>query len=211
MILFLAIVISFSVALSIANSRQKRAEEEIMNAYYEKERTANNVRKKSLDGLDYINVPLEFIPESLLPDNEEVSDLIRTLKELSKSKILNLTGISNTDLKLEYGTANINVLSKYDENYTVYARSMQRLSEIYFSEGYEANARLLLEKAIETRTDITAAYALLSDIYLRHEEYEKLRELLKTARSLNDPAKRTCSKAVLSRIPESEMPGEDEE
>ena len=210
MLIVLAIVITFMTALSISNHKHQKEQERIMTEFYEKEREANNVRKKPLDDLPYVEVPLEFIPQSLLADDPDVQECVQQLIELSALKIVNLTGISNTDLKLTYGTANINRLSEYDECYTVYARTMQRLAELYHQNGYESNARLLLEKAVESHTDISATYALLADIYLHHEEYDKMRSLLKSTREINSLARRTSFDAVMERIPESERPSEKE-
>ena len=62
------------------------------------------------NSLRYIKIPLETFPTHLLNDDAAVMECIETIESLTSMKIVNLTGWSNTDLKLEYGTANINDL-----------------------------------------------------------------------------------------------------
>ena len=42
---------------------------------------------------------------------DELAECLSELQDLSDAKIVNLTGYTNTDLKLKYGTANITILS----------------------------------------------------------------------------------------------------
>ena len=131
-----------------------------------------------------MEIPFQYIPKSLLADDAAVQDCMETLKALSGKKIVNLTGYSNTDLKLQYGTANLTVLSEYDENYTLYARTLYKLARLYYDNGYESNAAILLEKGIESGTDITGNYTLLAQIYQKKGEYEKIKNLIDSAASL---------------------------
>lgn len=181
---FLASFILFIIVLTYILKKSEKAEKNALNEFWEKEQQANQTRKKNLDGLDYVEIPFQYIPKSLLSDNDAVQDCMKTLEALGKKKIVNLTGYSNTDLKLQYGTANLTVLSEYDENYTLYARTIYKLARIYYDNGYESNAAILLEKAIESGTDITGNYTLLAEIYQKKGEQEKIKRLIDSAGSL---------------------------
>lgn len=184
MLLILASFIIFIILLTHTLKKHEKAENNALNEFWEKERQANQTRKKSLDGLDYVEIPFQYIPKSLLADDADVQDCIQILEALSTKKIVNLTGYSNTDLKLQYGTANLTVLSEYDENYTLYARTLYKLARIYYDNGYDSNAALLLEKGVESGTDITGNYTLLAEIYQKRGEYEKIKNLMDSAASL---------------------------
>ncbi len=192
---FLASFIIFIIWLTYELKKHEKLEKNALNDFWRREEEANQVRKKSLDNLNYIKIPFDFIPKSLLSDNEEVQDCLELLNKLSEKKIVNFTGYSNTDLKLEYGTANLTELSQYDENYTLYARTIYKLANIYYRNGYESNARILLEKALESGTDISGNYLLLAEIYQKQGENVKLGALLQSAKDL--PA--TASKKNLIR------------
>lgn len=102
--------------------------------------------------------------------------------------MVNLTGFSNTDLKLEYGTANISDLTEYDQNYTVLIRTLQKWADILTEAGYVKESVALLEFAVSTGTDISRTYYMLADYYAsraRYSEIDRLREVAKTLRSSN--------------------------
>ena len=180
----LASFIIFAVWLTYEIKKHEKMEDNALDDFWAREHKANNTRRKSLDGLDYIKIPFECIPKSLLPYDEAVQDCLSTLERLSDKKIVNLTGYTNTDLKIEYGTANLTVLSSYDENYTLYARTIYKLAKLYLENGYESNARVLLEKGVESGTDIKDTYILLKDMYAKNHEEAKIKALIEAASSL---------------------------
>lgn len=184
MFLILASLIIPVIWLTYELKKHDKLEKNAMNDFWQREEEANQVRKKPIDNLNYVKIPFDFIPESLLSDHEEVQDCLELLNKLSEKKIVNFTGYSNTDLKLEYGAANLTELSQYDENYTLYARTIYKLANIYYRNGYESNARILLEKALESGTDISGNYLLLAEIYQKHGETDKLKSLLQSAKNL---------------------------
>lgn len=188
MLLILASLIIPIIWLTYELKKHDKLEKNALNDFWRREEEANLVRKKPLDNLNYVEIPFDFIPESLLADNEEVKDCLELLNKLSEKKIVNFTGFSNTDLKMEYGAANLTELSQYDENYTLYARTIYKLANLYYRNGYESNARVLLEKAVESGTDISGNYLLLARIYQEHKETDKLNSLLRSAENLRSAA-----------------------
>ena len=192
---FLATIV-FVIWLTYELKKHDRINTKAYEDFWEKEREANLVRKKSLDNLSYIKVPLEYIPKSLLSEDPVVSDCISILEHLSERKIVNLTGYTNTDLKSEYGAPNLNILMEYDENYTLYARTMNKLAHAYYDAGYESNARILLERCIESNTDIKATYLLLAQIYKKHQETEKIDKLIETAKNLPSASKKSIIRVL---------------
>lgn len=84
---------------------------------------------------------------------------------MSAGKIVNLTGYTNTDLKLEYGTANINILSDYDFHYTNMVTLLQKLAELLHACSEDALAAEVLEFAVSTGTDVSRSYYLLAELY----------------------------------------------
>ena len=144
---FLASLIAFMLFLSISIRHQNRLAQEKEKRFWEREARANSIRRKSLDGLSYIKIPLETFPTHILQNDSTVQECISTLEVLTSQKIVNLTGYTNTDLKLEYGTANITVLSEYDQNYTVLVRTLQKWADILLETGYVEEAVILMEFA----------------------------------------------------------------
>lgn len=168
---------------NVRKSRRIQADEE--KRFWDRERLANQTRRKSLDGLDYIKIPLDRLPMHLLEDDEKVSEYHRIIQELSGQPIVNLTGFSNTDLKLEYGTANITALTEYDQNYTFLVSTLQQWADVLYQAGQINAAREILEFAVSTRTDVSRTYDLLADIYIRDGQKDRLPALIDTAEELN--------------------------
>lgn len=125
-----------------------------------KERRANSVRKKSLDALNYITIPDTILNMKPLSMTEEIRDYLKDLKDLSALPIVNLTGISNTDLKLAYGTANITVLTEYDSHYTNMVTILQKLAQCLVDHNEKELATEVLEFAVSTGTDVSRTYYL---------------------------------------------------
>ena len=154
-------------------------------SFWERERRANSTRKQPLDLLPYITVPLETLPFIESTENETLKGCQDQILFLSGQKIVNLTGISNTDLKLQYGVANLNALSDYDQNCTILIRTLHSWSKELCSLGLKEDAIRVLEFAIACKTDIKGSYLLLADLYTERQEYEKIESLIETAESLN--------------------------
>lgn len=186
---FFASSIVFCLWLFYELKKQRRKASSLEDSFWARETAANNTRKKSLDNLEYISVPFDFLPMDVLKEDEEVAECHRLLYSLSEQKIVNLTGLSNTDLKLEYGAPNLTVLMDYDQNYTVLARTLQKWASILYKAGYIDEAKTILEFAVSTKTDVSATYSILSEIYNKTGQSQKIESLLQIAEGLNSAMK----------------------
>ncbi len=180
---FILIIILLQLILR-KNSKKTIESDE---AFWQRELSANNVRRKDISKLNYI-----IIPDSLpyvTCDNTEINRLQNRLRAMKDKKILNLTGYSNTDLKMEYGVANLTILSEYDDNFTKLAQTITALGKALMSAGYTAEAAAFLEFGIQCATDVTDNYIMLAEYYVDTNTPEKIDELIKTASSLKSLSK----------------------
>ena len=171
---------------SRSRARKMQAKED---AFWERELEADSVRRKPIDGLKYIKIP-DDLPVDLLPDEPEMESILTTLDGLRNDRILNLTGYTNTDLKMEYGAPNLTELSRYDGNYTTLITTLQKWADLLLDKGHETEAVCLMEFIVETGGDIGKTYRLLTRHYLDAGEPSKVDTLLEKAenmRSLNKP------------------------
>ncbi|MDE6055252.1 MAG: hypothetical protein K2G55_16190, partial [Lachnospiraceae bacterium] len=184
---FPIICLIFSFALHNAN----RKEQEIDREFWDREQRANFTRKKPLDNLNYITIPEELL--TMNPDitNEEIAGCLKDLNDLSSLKIVNLTGYTNTDLKLEYGTANITILSDYDFHYTKLVTLLQKLAELLHDSLEDELAIKVLEFSISTGTDVSKSYYLLAELYQQMNTPEKIKYLIAQAQNINSLMKDT--------------------
>jgi len=174
----------FCIIFSIALRRTKRIEQNLDQDFWEREQKANFTRKKSLDSLNYITIPEEIL--QMKPDcmTSEIASCLRDLNDLSAFQIVNFTGYTNTDLKLEYGTANINILSDYDFHYTNLVTLLQKLAELLHDVLEDALAVKTLEFAVSTGTDVSKSYYLLAQLYKETGKPEKIEDLIVQAQNI---------------------------
>lgn len=197
--LIVVVLISFNVR------RQKKQLSQTESSFWDRERRANSVRRKSIDGLNYITIPLETFPTHILQENETVRECISTLEALTSQKIVNLTGFSNTDLKLEYGTANITPLSEYDQNYTILARTLQKWADILIETGYTEEATTLMEFAVSTGTDTSSTYYELAKYWASQGEGEQIRRLKGLAGALRSANGKIILRHLNKEYPDSDL------
>ncbi len=166
---FIMIVLLTQFAIRRSNHKEQSNEK----AFWEKERKANSTRRKSLDGLNYIKIPANRLPFGALPDDKDVVFCEKTITNLIDQKIVNLTGYSNTELKLEYGAPNITNLTTFDQNYTTLVTNLQTWGLHLYNAALYEEALMVLEFAASTRTDVSGTYKLLCDMYQTKLGYSK--------------------------------------
>lgn len=141
--------------------------------FLENEDKANATRRKDISNLPYIPVPLDTLPLNITLKDEkkqlQILEYIKELRNLSEKKILNLTGISNTELKAAYGPANLELLSLYDQTYTRYVRTLHLFASCIYEE-YPDEAVRVLEYCLSIGTDISGTFCLLGQHYLKNDD-----------------------------------------
>lgn len=183
-ITFFAIFIVFCAWLGYEIHKHRNLERKSYDDFWERERAANRTRRKPLDDLSYITVPLTELPFEVLTEDEQIQDYQRIIRELSGRPVVNLTGYSNTDLKLQYGAPNIDKLSAYDQNYTTLVCTLQSWAERLYSNGFTKEAAILLTFAAETHTDIYGTYELLVRIREEASQTEQIAQLIPLAEGI---------------------------
>ena len=185
---FLAIFIIFCVLLSYYIRRNDAAQNKVQEEFWEKERLANAVRKKDISKLDYITIPFDKIPHKIHTSTEDA------FFALEGKPMLNLTGISNTDLKLQYGTANITPLSEYDTNFIDMVALLPEYTKELQDAGETDTAQMLLEFAIDVHADSRKIYQQLASIYIENGQSDKIQNLLIACENLPSITKTAIQK-----------------
>ena len=181
---FLGLFIMFIAAVSFYRKRGDRHQQEITDSFWEREQKANFTRRQDISNLPYINIPFEDFSIGAFTD-EELNEIEEKLQSFRDKKILNLNGQTNTDLKLQYGPANLPVLTECDQNFTdmlqLLVRYSNRLLEL---DQYEA-AFPVLAFCIEIGSDISTPYIELAKYYKANGQPEKIEALKEKAIALD--------------------------
>ena len=162
-----------------------------IKSFRERERRANNTLKQPLDSLDFITVPIESIPSPEPAVNEKCASLVGELKLLAGKKIVNLTGISNTDLKLTYGAPNLPILTEYDQNFTSLCKDLYELGCEYRNAGLTDEAVTTFNIAVGIGTDISGNYTTLAEMYAEKGLYVEIQRLINCADNIRSLTKKS--------------------
>lgn len=196
-IIFASFII-FGFWLTYQLKKHRDLNDKAEREFWEKESQANNVRKKSLEGLNYVKFPFDRLPGEDSFGENEVPESLLVLNSLADKKLVNLNGITNTDLKLEYGAANITTLSEYDDNYAIFAKNIYELSQCLYDSNRREEALFLLEEALPTGTDSLSHYRLLARIYREKGDDSGLNRLKESADAL--PSHSLTKSAILREL-----------
>lgn len=174
------------VLLRYEIKKNSKSKSQTIQEFLQRELEANTARKQDISGLGYKTIDLSFLPDvSAVPDpDHEIAAVLAALKRLEGKQFLNLSEISNTDLKLTYGVANFPFLSGCDANFTAFMRKLYDLGFRLNEAGAQEMAIFVLEYAIEAGTDVGSTYRLLGSLYAARGEKDALAALLQKAEGL---------------------------
>lgn len=181
-ILFVVFVI-FLLVINFRFRKSNREQQNAEDAFWERERQANSTRKKDISNLPYISIPIEIIPQNLHTAAEA------TLISLCEKQILNLTGKTNTDLKLEYGVANLEFLSQCDDNFSDLVTSLSDYSKELLDADQTDDAVKIMEFGVSVGADAKPLYIRLANYYQENGQASRIDELIQKANELNSLSK----------------------
>lgn len=181
------------------NKKHKREADRKADEFWTRENQSNSVRRQDISQLDYISIPFDELP-FVQTDDGEINACQKELLALKGVKMLNLTGISNTDLKLQYGVANLPQLSECDEACTRMFRVIANLGFHLSRKGYHEEAVAFLEYGISAGSDISRNYYVLADEYILAERYDRLNELIANAEKITSPMGPVILRELKSRL-----------
>lgn len=180
---FFLILPILSLILMHHLKRTRRIGEQQRARFWEREAQADRVRKQDISNLNYIYIPIEFLPFGL-DASPEVQRAEATLRKLDSARILNLSAYTNTDLKMKYGVSNLTELSECDERFTSLIRTLYQWACLLLEHGHTKAAIQVAEYSIEIGSDISGIYYMLTDYYQLKDDREAMDRLRKSADSL---------------------------
>lgn len=181
---FLGLFIILCSVFAYLRKRQTRQQNNAEDSFWEKEQKANLTRRKDISGLPYITIPLDKFPIGIC-ENDAIQECESTLQTLSDKKILNLGAKTNTELKLEYGLANLNLLTEYEQNFNTLCQTLLSYATALMQEGQNTAAQTVLEYGIEIGSDMSQNFLLLADLYRTNGTPERISELIEKAEQLD--------------------------
>lgn len=185
-LLFLVFIawLSYEIKSNSAKSNSTR------DKFWSDESKANSVRKKNIDNLPYIKIPFDTLPFGKYKE-DDLSAIESRILKLRDKKILKLSQYTNTELKLMYGPANLDILSSADDYYTTLIRLIYQWGDKLHQLSYDYDSTVVLEYGLEINSDISKHYILLGLLYANSYQIDKLNELINKAENLDSVMKAT--------------------
>lgn len=182
---FFTIFILFLVWFTYNRHRTERLERAREEEFWERESKANTTRRKDISSLPYIILPMDSLPFGIRPQDEQLHQCEEQIRALSQVKLLNLTGRSNTELKSQYGAANLTFLTECDQNFTELVRVMHQWAVRLHELALPTEAEYVLSCSIRWGSDIRGSYLLLARIYQEKGDSQGIEQLKEYANQLN--------------------------
>lgn len=209
--IFFGLILIFIIWLHYEKRKTSKAQVMEKSEFIKREQNANLSRKKDISKLDYITLSTSNLP--LEKSNDDITNhFIETYLTYIDKKIVNLSHLSNTEIKEQYGLANLALLSEYDENFYSLVKLLDDWGLHLLSTDHLNDAAKVLELAVSIKTDITQSYLSLATVYQKQQCPEKIATLktafLALSESPNPSVLEQLDKAALYSLLEPEQ-GED--
>lgn len=199
-ILILLFVGVFTYRIRKTNNDQ----DELIEQFRENELKANSTRKQDISNLSYITIPSDLFPWDIH------SDVENSLASLKKVKMLNLTGITNTELKLKYGVSNLEELAACDDAFTEFVRLLPMYARELCESGRPEIAQAALEFGIEHKADSKQIFTDLANMYREAGNTDGINHLIQIAQEINslmrEPIINSLEDILNGNNPEDEKP-----
>lgn len=182
---FLTIFIVLVLFLAVRYRTISRKQDEDLSSFWARESAANATLPADLDKLPYLTIPLHNFPLGY-SDDPSVIALEKELEELSKKRLLNLTGKTNTELKETYGVTNLATMQAIGEDFDRMTIVLKEYADTLIAANRLTDAVRVLEYGVAVGTDVSQNYILLGDCYHALGQDTKITYLMDqvTARNL---------------------------
>ena len=166
---FFALGVTIIIFTLYLKARKSSGEQDdIYRGFLDSEHDANFSRKKDPVPEDYLMVDPHIFPIRDYPDDPAYARVIarqNNALEISRlPMICNVRGLNNRELKLKYGTANLDTIVTYEENYNRFIHNLLEWSTALTALGNTTDAATVLKIAIKYHCDRSQAYTILADL-----------------------------------------------
>ncbi len=171
--LFFIFVISISFHISrLEKNRAKRDAD-----FWAREKAAKKAPGVDLSSVPFIEVPLDTFSFGLLGTEEsEITE--DALSTLATKPILNLNGMTNTDIRLAYGADNFDYMQAVGENFDELEILLCDYAKLLIEQGHHDAAIPVLSFAVSNGATISAIYTLLGECYDATDAQDELAALI---------------------------------
>ncbi len=183
----IVMTIAFIIWLQVRIKEGGKHYKKDFESFFDKEREANVSRIKEIPQKYFVEVNVKSLPFRQYANDEtylKVAARQDKVKKLINNKMIKFEKpMSNREIKLEFGIANLEYVTTYEENFHKFQRALLEWAEqLIFLEEYE-DAKVILLLIINLGTDISKNYILLTDVYLKQKDKKGINELIENVKN----------------------------
>lgn len=188
------LLIFFAIVIQAAIRSTKQASYKRTQEFLRQEEESNNVRKKDIDEALFFVPDLSALPiKKYSPQEAEKFSVLISRQEkvvaaAQKKMIKFKEEKTNHDVKLQFGTVNLETIANYEENYSQYMYALINWAESLIEAGNLTDAQSVLSASIDQGSEISKSFTLLADIYFQNNDKAKMEDLYETVNTINIPA-----------------------
>jgi len=151
--------------------------------FWTKESESHYVRKKELTEDDYVKTHFHNLPAHDESYYKALGrDRLYTYQEncrlLSIEPMMNLTNMLNSEVRLKYGTAQLDLIESYENNYNQYVKNLLNWATGLYELNQKQEASDILREAISIGSDVSHVYLLMGKIYAETDQQVALLKLI---------------------------------
>jgi len=128
--MFLGLFVIFLLWFTYERSKAEHQSSYSNEEFWERERRASFTPTAGIENLPYVTLDESVIPVPSSEDSEELQSVLNELHSLKESRMIDLSDLTNTDLKLKYGTSNFPALSKADADFALLISDCEKAGEL---------------------------------------------------------------------------------
>ncbi len=184
-IIFVIFVVLFQYHLR-KNMRQENINRE---QFWNNEEKSLSTRRKEFNENDYIKPNLSKLSfptvHSLNPGQTlHYQQIKNRLQELSSMDLMNFSNLTNTELRIRFGTANQTVITQNEANYNSFLKSLADYGHLMIEFEEINEAIVAFEECIRLGSDYSDHFITLAQLYLQKNQRYKVTDLIEKAESL---------------------------
>nr|MBP3597832.1 hypothetical protein [Eubacterium sp.] len=199
---FPSLFVCFLIFCAWLHYEKRKATREDMRAskeFWQRESEANASRNKDISHLPFFELDEAQIPLSQT-DDENICYYQEKVRGCLALPMMNLSGYTNTDLKLSFGIGNFKTLSSYDENYNSFLINLSNLGKAYHMAGLLSEAEKTYLLCLDSGSDKAIDYLALADIYHESNDDKKLTALIDRVETSDLPRKESLLSRIRSKV-----------
>lgn len=160
-----------------------KAENKSKDEFWQKEQSSLVVRKKEFTQDDYIVPKIDELSLAVPPNMEagdelQLKQLIKRIKDLSSLDMMNFSQLTNTEIRLKFGTANQSIVTNNEYTYNNYLKTLASYAYLMNEYSNKTESIIALEQCISLGSDYSEHFHYLAKLYLEDHSTDKYKQLI---------------------------------